>query len=144
MPTFTRLHRGTDAGAVAVVEYDRAGGADGADPAVRRGFGPGGAQAAAAAVLRAFVVLPLPLFGFILGKPGFGDACGAAGGGGGVISLFSGAGPAAIAEMFRTMGRSTWMTPAYALAMAIFGGFAPFIATWLIARRARLCRRPGM
>ena len=31
------------------------------------------------------------------------------------------------------MGRSTWMTPAYALAVAIFGGFAPFIATWLIA-----------
>jgi MHS family proline/betaine transporter-like MFS transporter len=25
------------------------------------------------------------------------------------------------------------MTPAYALAVAIFGGFAPFIATWLIA-----------
>ncbi|MEO8715129.1 MAG: MFS transporter, partial [Acetobacteraceae bacterium] len=49
------------------------------------------------------------------------------------ISLFSGAGPAAIAEMFRTIGRSTWMTPAYALAVAIFGGFAPFIATWLIA-----------
>ena len=81
----------------------------------------------------AFVVLPLPLFGFILSKPGFGTiavlqvvvaAC---------ISLFSGAGPAAIAEMFRTMGRSTWMTPAYALAVAIFGGFAPFIATWLIA-----------
>jgi len=81
----------------------------------------------------AFVVLPLPLFALILGKPGFGviaalqvlvAAC---------IALFSGAGPAAIAEMFRTIGRSTWMTPAYALAVAIFGGFAPFIATWLIA-----------
>ncbi len=81
----------------------------------------------------AFVVLPLPLFGLILGRPGFGTiawlqvlvaAC---------IALFSGPGPAAIAEMFRTLGRSTWMTPAYALAAAIFGGFAPFIATWLIA-----------
>lgn len=69
----------------------------------------------------------------ILGKPAFGTLVliqivfAAA------ISLFSGAGPAAIAEMFATMGRSTWMTPAYALAVAIFGGFAPFIATWLIA-----------
>lgn len=41
---------------------------------------------------------------------------------------------AAIAEMFATIGRSTWMTPSYALAVAIFGGFAPFIATWPVAR----------
>ena len=80
-----------------------------------------------------FAVLTVPLFGVILGKPGFAvlmliqilfDAA---------IALFSGAGPAAIAEMFHTIGRSTWMTPAYALAVAIFGGFAPFIAAWLIA-----------
>ena len=79
-----------------------------------------------------FAVLTVPLFSVILGKPGFAvlvmiqilfDAA---------IALYSGAGPAAIAEMFHTMGRSTWMTPAYALAVAIFGGFAPFIATWLI------------
>jgi MHS family proline/betaine transporter-like MFS transporter len=80
-----------------------------------------------------FVLLPLPLFSVILRQPGFATLVliqivfAAA------ISLFSGAGPAAIAEMFRTIGRSTWMTPAYALAVAIFGGFAPFIATWLIA-----------
>ncbi len=79
-----------------------------------------------------FAVLTLPLFGVILRHPGFGaliaiqllfDAA---------IALFSGAGPAAIVEMFRTIGRGTWMTTAYALATAIFGGFAPFIATWLI------------
>jgi len=29
--------------------------------------------------------------------------------------------------------RSTWMTTGYALSVAIFGGFAPYIATWLIA-----------
>ena len=80
-----------------------------------------------------FAVLTVPLFMVILGKPGFGvlmliqvlfDAA---------IALFSGAGPAAISEMFHTIGRSSWMTPAYALAVAIFGGFAPFIAAWLIA-----------
>jgi len=29
--------------------------------------------------------------------------------------------------------RSTWMSTGYSLAVAVFGGFAPFIATWLIA-----------
>ncbi len=48
------------------------------------------------------------------------------------ISLFSGAGPAAIAEIFPTRGRSLWMSSSYALAVAIFGGFAPFISQWLI------------
>jgi MFS transporter, MHS family, proline/betaine transporter len=48
------------------------------------------------------------------------------------ISLFSGPGPAAIAEIFPTRGRSTWMSSSYALAVAIFGGFAPFISQSLI------------
>ena len=51
-----------------------------------------------------------------------------------LISCFSGAGPAAISEMFPTRLRSTWMTSGYALAVAIFGGFAPFIATLMIER----------
>jgi MFS transporter, MHS family, proline/betaine transporter len=49
-----------------------------------------------------------------------------------LLALYSGAGPAAISEIFPTHLRSTWMTSGYALAVAIFGGFAPFIATWLI------------
>jgi MHS family proline/betaine transporter-like MFS transporter len=49
-----------------------------------------------------------------------------------LISMFSGPGPAAIAEIFPTGSRSTWMTSGYALAVAIFGGFAPFISVWLI------------
>jgi MFS transporter, MHS family, proline/betaine transporter len=48
------------------------------------------------------------------------------------ISLFSCPGPAAIAEIFPTRGRSTWMSSSYALAVAVFGGFAPFISQWLI------------
>ena len=39
----------------------------------------------------------------------------------------------AIAEIFPTRTRSTWMTSGYALAVAIFGGFAPFISVWLIS-----------
>ncbi|MGL4286933.1 MAG: MFS transporter [Phreatobacter sp.] len=81
-----------------------------------------------------FVVVPYPVFSYLLS--------------GGVsltsliivqivfavmISMFSGAGPAAIAEIFPTRNRSTWMTTGYALAVAIFGGFAPFISVWLIS-----------
>jgi MHS family proline/betaine transporter-like MFS transporter len=49
-----------------------------------------------------------------------------------LLALYSGPGPAAISEIFPTYLRSTWMSSGYALAVAIFGGFAPFIATWLI------------
>jgi MHS family proline/betaine transporter-like MFS transporter len=49
-----------------------------------------------------------------------------------MIALFSGPGPAAIAEIFHTADRSTWMSAGYSIAVAVFGGFAPFIVTWLI------------
>ena len=80
-----------------------------------------------------FAILTAPLFLVILGQPGFGVLVVIQALFGAAIALYSGAGPAAIAEMFHTIGRSTWMTPAYALSVAIFGGFAPFIATWLIS-----------
>jgi ABC-type multidrug transport system permease subunit len=50
--------------------------------------------------------------------------------------MFSGPGPAAIAEIFSTANRSTWMTSGYALSTSIFGGFAPVISIWLIERFA--------
>jgi MHS family proline/betaine transporter-like MFS transporter len=49
------------------------------------------------------------------------------------IALFAGPAPAAMTEIFRTKTRSTYMSIGYALAATIFGGFAPFIATWLIS-----------
>lgn len=51
-----------------------------------------------------------------------------------MIAAFSGPGPAAISEIFPTRIRSTWMSAGYSLAVAIFGGFSPFIATWLIGK----------
>ncbi len=51
-----------------------------------------------------------------------------------VIALYSGAGPAAIAEIFPTRSRSTWMTTGYALAVAIFGGSAPYLSIWMIEK----------
>jgi MHS family proline/betaine transporter-like MFS transporter len=82
----------------------------------------------------AYVVLPYPIFSFLLSGASFTSlvlvqilfAV--------LISMFSGPGPAAIAEMFPTRTRSTWMTTGYALAVALFGGFAPFISVWLIDR----------
>jgi MFS transporter, MHS family, proline/betaine transporter len=82
----------------------------------------------------AFIVLPYPLFSYL--------ASGASVAGliliqivfALLISMFSGAGPAAIAEIFPTRSRSTWMTTGYALAVAIFGGFAPYISIWMIER----------
>ena len=49
-----------------------------------------------------------------------------------LIAFFSGPGPSAIAEIFPTRARALWMSVGYSFAVAIFGGFAPYIATWLI------------
>ncbi len=80
----------------------------------------------------AFIVLPYPVFNLLMGAPSFGGAVAMQLLFGLCIALYSGPGPAAIAEIFPTRVRSTWMTTGYALSVAIFGGFAPFIATWLI------------
>ncbi|HSG07478.1 MAG TPA: MFS transporter [Longimicrobiales bacterium] len=80
----------------------------------------------------AFVVLPYPVASFLASGPSFGAIMALQVFMAVIIALFSGTGPAAIAEIFPTRSRSTWMTIGYAFAVAIFGGFAPYIATWLI------------
>jgi MFS family permease len=82
----------------------------------------------------AFIVLPFPVFNYMLSGIGFGELIAVQILFAVLISMFSGPGPAAIAEIFPTRSRSTWMTSGYALAVAIFGGFAPFISVWLIDR----------
>ncbi|WGD31026.1 MFS transporter [Ancylobacter sp. WKF20] len=47
------------------------------------------------------------------------------------IALYSGPAPAVVAELFSTPDRSRWSSVSYAIAAAVFGGFAPFIAVWL-------------
>jgi MHS family proline/betaine transporter-like MFS transporter len=47
------------------------------------------------------------------------------------IALYSGAAPAVVAELFHIHSRSRWSSVAYALAAALFGSFAPFIAVKL-------------
>jgi MHS family proline/betaine transporter-like MFS transporter len=82
----------------------------------------------------AFVALPYPLFRFMLDRPSFAVvfvvqlliAL--------AIALYCAALPAAIAEIFETRTRTTYLSIANGTAVAIFGGFAPFLATWLIQR----------
>ncbi len=82
-----------------------------------------------------FVVVPYPVFHYLLsGSASYGQLVVVQIVFALMISMFSGAGPAAIAEIFPTRNRSTWMTSGYALSVAIFGGFAPFISVWLIGR----------
>lgn len=80
----------------------------------------------------AFVVLPYPLFRVMLDHASFGTILGVQILFNLFIAAFSGAGPAALAELFPTHSRTTLMSTGYSLSVAIFGGFAPFIATWLI------------
>jgi MHS family proline/betaine transporter-like MFS transporter len=84
----------------------------------------------------ALILVPYPVFEFLVenGPGSFWTLAGVQAGFALVISMFSGSGPAAIAEIFPTSRRSTWMTTGYALAVAMFGGFAPFISVWLIQR----------
>jgi MHS family proline/betaine transporter-like MFS transporter len=51
-----------------------------------------------------------------------------------LLSFFTGPMPAMLAKLFPTRVRSTGVAIAYNLAVTIFGGFAPFIAVWLIAK----------
>jgi MHS family proline/betaine transporter-like MFS transporter len=49
------------------------------------------------------------------------------------IAAFTGPAPAAMAEVCPPQVRSTSVSLGYNLAVTLFGGFAPFVATWLVA-----------
>lgn len=51
-----------------------------------------------------------------------------------ILGLFLGAMPATLVEMFHTKSRLFGLSTAYNISSAVFGGFAPFIATALIAQ----------
>ena len=48
------------------------------------------------------------------------------------LALYGGAGPATYAEIFPTRVRYTALSIGYNIAVAVFGGFAPYIATMLV------------
>ena len=79
-----------------------------------------------------FLILPYPLFGAMVDAGAFAAVLLVQIVFALTLALFSGPGPAAIAEIFPTGSRTTWMSTGYSLAVAVFGGFAPYVATWLI------------
>lgn len=82
----------------------------------------------------AFIVFPYPMFSVMLATRSPATILVIQLLTGIAIALYCGAAPAAIAELFMTRTRTTLMSIGNGAAVAIFGGFAPFIATWLIAR----------
>jgi MFS transporter, MHS family, proline/betaine transporter len=48
------------------------------------------------------------------------------------IAFIFGPAPALVAEIFPVAVRSTGLSIAYNLAVALFGGFAPFLNVWLV------------
>ena len=50
-----------------------------------------------------------------------------------IMAIHLGVGPAAVTEVFPTRSRSFLNSLSFALVVSIFGGFSPYIATWLIA-----------
>jgi MHS family proline/betaine transporter-like MFS transporter len=79
-----------------------------------------------------YFVLPYPLFAWTQAEPSFFRLlclqlamCS-------VVAVFYGPLSTALAEQFPTRVRSTGTALAYNFAVMLFGGFAPFIVTWLI------------
>lgn len=82
----------------------------------------------------AIVLLIRPGFGFLLSHPNLQSLAMFQVVSAVLAALFIGPAPAAIAELFPIGVRSSGMGVAYNFSVTLFGGFAPFIATALIAR----------
>jgi MHS family proline/betaine transporter-like MFS transporter len=82
----------------------------------------------------AIVLLIRPGFGFLLNHPQAAALATFQAVSAVLAALFIGPAPAAIAELFPISVRSSGMGIAYNFSVTVFGGFAPLIATSLIAR----------
>jgi MHS family proline/betaine transporter-like MFS transporter len=80
-----------------------------------------------------FVVLPYPIFTLLLSGPGFWMVLGSQTALDLTHAMVGSLAAATLSELFPTRIRTTWMTTVYALTVTIFGGFAPFIVTYLIS-----------
>lgn len=80
-----------------------------------------------------FVLLIYPLFHLLAISPTFGTMIAVQIVIGVLLAGYFGALPALLSDIFPTRTRTTGMSLAYSIAVTIFGGFAPFIITWLIS-----------
>lgn len=84
----------------------------------------------ASAVVTLFAVYPA--FYWLAHDPGIGKLIAIQIGLGILTAAYMGPIPALMSELFPATRRTTALSISYALAVAIFGGFAPFIQSWLI------------
>ncbi|WP_322093218.1 MFS transporter [Paraburkholderia bannensis] len=82
----------------------------------------------------AVLLLAWPMFAWINHAPSFGSLLVFQAVFGVLIAIYTGPILAALAELYPTRVLSTGLSVAYNFAVTIFGGFAPFLITWLIAR----------
>jgi MHS family proline/betaine transporter-like MFS transporter len=80
-----------------------------------------------------FAVFTYPLF-LLLNAGSLGGAIAAHAGLAAIESVFVSASLAAGAELFATRVRSSGYSIGYNVSVAVFGGTAPYVATWLVAR----------
>jgi MHS family proline/betaine transporter-like MFS transporter len=81
-----------------------------------------------------FFVTSYPIFWAMVARPSLATAILAAGWLSLVKAGYSGILPSLLSELFPTDTRAIGMSFSYSVSVTIFGGFAPFIATWLIAQ----------
>jgi len=79
-----------------------------------------------------FLVLVYPMFLWMKIAPGFTSLLVTSIIAGVLMAMVAGAGPVMLTELFPTRLRSTPIGIGYNVSAAIFGGFAPFICTWLV------------
>jgi MHS family proline/betaine transporter-like MFS transporter len=80
----------------------------------------------------AFFVLAYPMFLWLKTDPGFTSMLVVSSVAGVMMAMVGGAGPVMLCELFPTSLRSTSIGIGYNISAAIFGGFAPFICTFLV------------
>lgn len=80
-----------------------------------------------------FAVVSLPLFSALLAGPTVGLYTVTVVIAGILLAFYTGPAAATLSELFPTKYRSSGMAVGYSLSTVVFGGFTPFIATWLIA-----------
>jgi MHS family proline/betaine transporter-like MFS transporter len=80
----------------------------------------------------AFFVLAYPMFLWLKTDPGFTSMLVVSSVAGVMMAMVGGAGPVMLCELFPTSLRSTSIGIGYNISAAIYGGFAPFICTFLV------------
>jgi MHS family proline/betaine transporter-like MFS transporter len=80
-----------------------------------------------------FFLTTYPVFYLMVAYPSLATAIFAAGWLSLVKAGYSGVLPSQLAELFPTRVRGIGVSLSFAVAVTIFGGFTPFVATWLIA-----------